>query len=149
MGKFSFSHITRHSIILVAAGLSFVAMGLSIQNYIVGGPRYELLVVARNVMPLDWWGWMFILSGLTATIFAHWPHIARTWGYIILTGVSVAWAMFYIMGTVLVKTRFDGLSQGAFWLLQGFIWWSISGLPDVAKNGKLRMFPWIASRKTN
>lgn len=143
MGNWSFSHITRHSIILVAAGLSFIAMGVSIRQYVPGGARWESLIVARNVMSLDWWGIVFIVTGAFVIMFAHWPHIARTWGYTILTGICGAWATFYLMGTIFAdRPVAAGLSNAAVWGFQAFIWWSISGLPDVAADVKVRMPLW-------
>ncbi len=79
---------TRESLVLVLAGLLFVAQGLSLMFYTASAPRWEALVIARNVMPLNWWGLFFIVCGVVATVTSRWPAEAHHWGYIILTGLS-------------------------------------------------------------
>lgn len=150
MKNFTFGHVTRHTVILVAAGLSFIAMGVSIREYLIDGPRYESLIIARNVMSLDYWGDVFIVAGVLVCIFAHWPHMARAWGYTILTGMCTAWAAFYLLGTLFADRPIAAnISQAAVWGLQGLIWWAISGLPDVAATRKARMPLWTGSRKND
>lgn len=147
-GFWSFGAITRHSIVLVVAGFSYVAMGFSIEYIVPGGPRWLALVVARNVMSLDLWGYVFMTLGLLVALLAHWPNRARTWGYTILTGLSVAWSMFYFLGVFFVDQKGSNISLGFVWGLQGFVWWAISGLPDIAANGKGRMPLWIKKEDT-
>lgn len=146
MSNWSFGKISRHSLILVVAGLSFVALGWSIQQYQPGGYRYQALSVAREVMSLSSWGYVFIALGLLVTIVAHWPNIGRVWGYTILTGLSLAWSMFYFLGAFSAAHLGDNLSSGIVWGLQAFVWWAISGLPDI-NQGMGRMPLWIGSRK--
>lgn len=147
-GVWSFGAITRHSLVLVIAGLSYAAVGSSITYIIPGGPRWQALVVARNVMDLDKWGYLFIAVGILVALIAHWPNRARTWGYTILTGISVAWSMFYFLGAFFVPQVGGNISLGFVWGLQGFVWWAISGLPDIAANGKGRMPLWIKKENT-
>lgn len=141
-GYWSFGVITRHSLILVVAGLSYVAMGFSIEFIVPGNNRWQSLVIARNVMPLDCWGYVFMTSGFLVALLAHWPNRSRTWGYTILTGLAVGWSMMYFLGAFFIDRPGSNISFGFVWGLQGFVWWAISGLPDIAVNGKGRMPLW-------
>lgn len=145
--KWRFGVVTRHSLVLVVAGLSYVAVGSSINYIVTGGPRWQALVVARNVMSLDAWGYVFIISGFLVAIIAHWPSQARTWGYTILTGLAAAWSMFYLLGAFFGPQPGSNISIAFVWGLQAFVWWAISGLPDIATNGKGRMPLWTTKKK--
>lgn len=125
---------TRHSLVLVVAGWSFVALGVSIRFYTPGGPRWESLIVARNFMPLGGWSIVFILAGVAVMASAVWPRTSRMWGYMLLTGLSAGWAMIYLFGMfILPYNDLDHFSAFLIWALQAFVWWAISGLSDTAR----------------
>lgn len=149
-GNWSFGQVTCHSLILVAAGITFIAQGFSVREYVINGPRWESLMLARDVMALDKWGIAWIMIGTLVFLFAHWPNMARTWGYTLLTGWCIGWGLFYIMGSPFVdRPLAAGMAHGIFWLAQGFIWWAVSGLPDVVATRNARMPLWIGSRKSD
>lgn len=147
--NWNFGQVTRHSLVLVVTGLSFIAMGVSFRYYVSGTPRWEALVVARNVMSIDAWSWVFITAGSLVVVIAHWPDRARIWGYSILTGLSLAWSAFYFMGTFFADSPGSNLSTAFVWGLQAFVWWAISGLPDVTATRKGWMPLWTGSRKSD
>lgn len=140
--KWVFSPVTRHSLILMVAGFTLIATGVSFHKYIPGAPRWEALVVARNVMTLDSWGKVFMGAGVLVVLLAHWKDLARIWGYSVLTGICVGWATFYFVGSFFAPDPVTNLSLGCVWAFQGFVWWAISGLPDTT-TWKVRMPLWV------
>lgn len=118
----------RHSLVLMVAGLVYVLIGLS---YILTEPtpsRALALKYALVLASVDVWGWVFILSGILSIISARWPPISETWGYTVLTGLSAAWAAFYLVGIVFGHSPTANISGVFSWGLIAFLWWAISGL---------------------
>lgn len=127
---------TRHSLVLAVAGLVYIGVGISINYYIVNGPRYNALIIARNIMPLDYWSILWIVIGFSILIASRWPpYFPDTWGYVILTGFSAGWGGFYGVGMFYVDVPLSNLSTALVWWLAAFLWWVISGLlnPQGAK----------------
>lgn len=118
----------RHSLVLMVAGLVFVLIGFS---YIFAEPtpaRMQALSIAVAWMPLKYWGYVFMLAGVLAIISSRWPPISKTWGYMVLTGLSAGWGAFYAMGVIFDHSPVANLSGTLSWGLIGFLWWAISGL---------------------
>lgn len=123
---------TRHSLVLLVAGLAYIGIGSAYYYIIPGGPRWEALVVARHWMPLDIWASVFVLVGFMSIISSRWPPFADSWGYAVLTGLSSGWGAFYFAGVIFDDSPVSNLTGGFVWWLVAFMWWAISGLmnPD-------------------
>lgn len=118
----------RHSLVLMVAGLVFVLVGIS---YILTEPtpsRLAALSVARSWMSFEAWGCVFIFAGFLAILSSRWPPVSKTWGYMVLTGLSAGWSAFYAMGVIFKDSPPSNLSGTLSWGLIGFMWWAISGL---------------------
>lgn len=123
---------TRHSLVLLVAGLVYTAIGFAYFFAPMEGRRSASLVVALNWMPIQGWASLFISAGILAVISSRWPPIADTWGYTVLTGLSAGWATVYAMGVIFEQSPTANLSAAFLWGLVAFMWWAISGLvnPD-------------------
>lgn len=113
---------------LLVAGAVYIAIGYT---YFTVGPspaRAEALKYALNVVSYDQWGVVWALCGVLAIISARWPPISETWGYIVLTGQSAAWALFYLTGMLFADAPWSNFSSVLAWGLVAFLWWAISGL---------------------
>jgi hypothetical protein len=120
--------VERHSIVLGVAGFVYIAIGYT---YFTVGPspaRAEALKYALNVIDYDMWGIVWMTCGVLSIISARWPPISETWGYLVLTGQSAAWALFYLVGIVFADAPVAGMSSVCAWGLVAFLWWAISGL---------------------
>lgn len=130
---------SRHSLVLLVSGLAYVATGIS---YILAAPtpaRLDALQIALlwtdpfNAWfePFAIWGCIFILTGLAAVLSSRWPPASETWGYTMMTGLSSAWGLFYLVG-VFFGSSPSNLSGFVAWCLLGFVWWAVSGLRNPA-----------------
>lgn len=118
---------SRHSVVLLVAGAAYSGVGLS---YIASDkeiPR-KALSVAVSWMPIQAWGWVFLIVGVFAMASCRWPSRSHKWGYIILTGLSSGWGSFYFMGVIFVGNPVSNISLGFVWYLLAFMWWAVSGL---------------------
>lgn len=144
-GDWVLGKLSRHSLILVVAGFTFAAVGYSFKYYEPGTQRWAGVVLAREIMDLRWWSTLFIVAGLLTSLVAHWPSVGRIWGYTILAALSTVWAAVYALG-ILWGAPKANISTAIIWSSQAFVWWAISGLPDISQ-GKARMPKWTGSRK--
>lgn len=118
----------RHGLVLMVAGLVYVLIGCS---YIfVEQPPSRLIALKAAFWRIDpeQWGVVFIFAGLLAIISSRWPPVSKTWGYMVLTGLSAGWAGFYLVGVLFFNTSLSNLSAAGTWGLIAFLWWAISGL---------------------
>lgn len=118
----------RHSLVLMVAGLVYIAIGV---NYILAEPttnRELALEVALNQAPMDFWGVVFVAAGLLSVVSSRWPPVAETWGYMVLTGLSLGWSVTYLTGVILMDSPMSNLSGAFTWGLLAFLWWAVSGL---------------------
>lgn len=124
---------TRHSLVLVVGGIIYIFIGLA--KILNGLPdeRRNALTFALDIMPIDYWGAVFILLGMFAILTSRWPAFTKTWGYAALTGFSVLWGLFHIEGIILTDASPESLSSGLLWLFVAFMWWAIGGLLDPTK----------------
>lgn len=121
-------HWTRHSLVLIVAGLIYVGIGYAFivsPGYVGKDPS---LKSALRVFSLDGWGVVYICTGALAMISAFSPIGKKAWGYMILTGLSSAWAVLYAMSVIFGDAPGITLLSGLIWFLLAFIWWAVSGL---------------------
>lgn len=119
---------SRHSLVLMVAGLVYTFIGIAYMVAVVEPERLISIRAGLRVMPLDGWGALFVLVGLGSMISAKWPPAAETWGYMALTGLSSAWASVYGLSILLEDAPPSGFTSTALWFLMAFLWWGISGL---------------------
>lgn len=127
--------IQTHSVVLMVAGLVYVAIGFT---YLTANPtpsRIQSLKYALNWLSYNDWGFVFILVGALSILSSRWPPVSETWGYFVLTGQSSAWALFYAAGVIFGNAPSSNLAAVLSWGLIGFMWWAISRLanPEIVK----------------
>lgn len=123
----------RHGLVLLVAGLVYVATGLSYILAEATPSRQVALGVALAWAPIAFWGAVFMAAGLLSIISSRWPTFAETWGYMVLTGLSAGWSATYAAGVIFFDSPAANLSGAFLWGLLSFLWWAISGLlnPDA------------------
>lgn len=120
----------RHGKILTGAGIVYALIGVA---WIAGKnneTRRVSLQVLLRIAPMEFWGGVFIFAGLLAIISSRWPPFADTWGYIVLTSLSVGWGTAYLVGILFLGSPWTNISGFLLWGLFGFLWWGISGLTN-------------------
>lgn len=119
----------RHSMVLAVAGTVYIAIGYT---YITQEPTPTRLVAIqyalRGPLTYEFWGYVWVFVGVLTIISSRWPPVSETWGYIVLTGQSAAWALFYGAGVLFGDSPSSNLSGLLSWGLIAFMWWAISGL---------------------
>lgn len=122
----------RHSLILLVVGFVYGMVGF---QYIFSEPskgREIALEMVLRLAPMEFWGSIFVVTGLLTVISARWPPFAETWGYMVLTGLSTGWSGTYLMGILVFNSPTTNYTQVLLWGCLAFIWWAVSGLlnPD-------------------
>lgn len=122
-----------HSMVLIVAGLVYIAIGIS---YVVATPTPERLrALEYALLWLDYnnWGYVWMLIGFLSIISSRWPPVSETWGYTALTGQASAWGLFYAASILFGDAPNSTISGVLSWGLIGFMWWAISRLvnPEV------------------
>lgn len=125
---------TRHSMVLFVAGLVYIGLGTAYASEVLSLERQKSLIVALNLMPIQAWGGLFILAGICALLSTRWPIASEKWGYIALTGLSLAWGSAYLFGVLLGLTPIQNITAALSWGLIGFLWYGISGLVNPPQN---------------
>lgn len=123
----------RHSLVLMVAGLCYIAIGASYIWTEATPSRNVALKLSLSWFPIQFWGCVFIIAGLMAVISSRWPPVAETWGYMVLTGLSAGWGGTYALGVIFLHSPPQNLSGAILWGLLGFMWWGISGLLNPEK----------------
>lgn len=128
---------TRHDSILSIGGIFYMMIGIGYSIEREGSNRQMALQALLRIAPMEFWGGVFIFCGALALISSRWPPIAETWGYVVLTGISMAWGTAYLTGVLLTKAPWANVGGFLVWSLIGCLWWSISGLrnPEPAGSG--------------
>jgi hypothetical protein len=124
---------TRHSLVLLVAGLCYFGVGFSYMFAEPGGGSYKNLAVARMWMPLHHWGLVFMFVAVLTMISSRWPPTADKWGYMVMTGLSAGWGAFYVMGVIFANVPTAAVSGAFVWWLLAFMWWAISGLVNPVR----------------
>jgi hypothetical protein len=122
----------RHSLILTIAGSAYMLTGAT---YILAAPtesRKVALSVALRWFPLEVWGLVFACVGLLSILSSRWPRLSDSWGYALLTALSLGWAATYAAGVIIENAPVGNLTGTVQWGLLSFLWWAIPGLvtPD-------------------
>lgn len=123
----------RHDVILLVAGLIYVLVGVS---YILrdepSPDQYIALEVLLRVASLKFYGGLFLAAGTLCMVSSRWPPHNDSWGYMILTGLSLGWGSAYLMGVIFLGSPWININGFFVWGLLGFLWWAVSGLlnPD-------------------
>jgi hypothetical protein len=122
----------RHSLVLLVAGLAYIAIGGAYIFPPITETRQVALEFAANWFPLKVWGMVFVMAGVLSVISSRWPPYSKTWGYTVLSGLSAGWAAFYAAGVLFGDAPTTNFSSTLVWGLIAFMWWAISGLinPD-------------------
>src|SRR5436190_21668610 len=100
MKPWGFRRWTRHSLILTFAGLMYIGIGIGFLNAPPLVEQDPSLHVALIWVTVDQWGFIYIGCGVLAMISAIWPQFSDKWGYVLLTGLSSAWAAFYCLAVI-------------------------------------------------
>lgn len=133
---------TRHSLVLMVAGLMYAMVGIS---YLVTGlddtrkvsvaGHLQFGHKALGVFDLDasdhaiwtFYAVNWIIVGALAMISSRWPPASETWGYTAMCSFSTFWSGCYLLS--LNSGSPDRVLSGALvWALLAFLWWAISGL---------------------
>lgn len=123
----------RHSLILTVAGFIYILIGAA---YVLAAPneaREVALQILLRIAPLHFWGGVFIFAGLLSIVSSKWPPLVETWGYMVLTGLSMGWGSTYLMGILFGNSPWVNINGCLLWSLLGFLWWAISGLANPEK----------------
>lgn len=128
----------RHGKILTGAGLVYALIGVVYIFAKANSNRELSLTVLLRLAPIQFWGSVFVLAGVLAIISSRWPPFADTWGYVVLTSLSVGWGSAYLMGMIFLKTPLTNISGFLVWSLLGFLWWGISGLTNPHRSEEER-----------
>lgn len=131
---------TRHSLVLLVAGLTYIGIGYAYLTSVAVSPEREVaLEVILNVMTFQQWGVVFVLVGCFVLVASRWPPASEKWGYSLLTGLATAWASGYVLSILFASSPISNISGAFVWGLVAFLWWAISGLnspPRVVINGR-------------
>lgn len=125
----------RHSLVLAVAGTVYLAIGYTYFNAGPSPARAVALKYALNWVDYETWGYVWMSVGVLSIISSRWPPISETWGYIVLTGQSAAWSLFYFAGILFGEAPWSNFTSVLAWALIAFLWWAISGLvnPNVLR----------------
>lgn len=124
-----------HSVVLTVAGCVYILVGVTYLTGEATPERIRSLIYALMWFNYHDWGWVWIGVGLLSIISSRWPPFSETWGYMVLTGQAMAWALFYGAGVVFADTPTSNLNGVLVWGLLGFMWIMVSKLvnPQVLK----------------
>lgn len=125
----------RHDLILLVAGIIYILVGVA---WVIAEPnhgREVALQILLSVAPMPFWGAVFIAVGTTCVVSARWPPVSETWGYVVLTSLSMGWGSAYLLGIVLGNSPWTNISGFLVWGLVSFMWWAVSGLKNPVRTG--------------
>lgn len=126
----------RHSTALMVVGILYIFIGY---QYMVAAPnagREKSLAVVLQFAPIPFWGSLFVFAGVLAIISTKWPPMAETWGYVVVTALSVGWAATYLTGIWFFHAPVTGYSQVFLWGTLGFMWMVFAGFPNPEKGAR-------------
>jgi hypothetical protein len=117
----------------MVVGLLYILIGFLYANAPSSRGREVSLAALLQVAPIGFWGSLFVISGLMAVISSRWPPLTATWGYMVLTGMSSAWSLGYLLSSAFFHAPWStNITQMFLWGILAFLWWAVSGLlnPD-------------------
>lgn len=128
-----YKHLGRRGSFLVIAGLGEAYQGIGFILEPPGDAQSKGLSALARIMPVTWWGWLWVVCGLVAVVSAFarvtdWPGYASV---VVPVGV---WSTSYLVGALA-----DGYARGLFVSLWYFNWllvmlWA-SRVPDFTDIG--------------
>lgn len=119
---------SRHSRVLLVAGMIYVAIGISYISAYKNVQKSPSLKVALSWLDLPFWIAIFLAVGFLVICSAFSRIGRKTWGYMLLAALSSTWAAFYILAFLFKGAPALTLVSGLTWLLLAFVWVQISGL---------------------
>lgn len=127
-------HWSRHSRILLGAGAIYIGIGVSYfytPKIYVKAPS---LKIPLQLLTLDQWGWVYIVSGIIAMVTAV-IRFPGPYGYMVLAALSSAWSAFYIAGVIFENAPKLTLVTGLIFGILAFVWVEVSGFiaPETVK----------------
>jgi len=97
--------------------------------------RQVALQALLRIAPIEFWGGVFIFAGILAIISSRWPQVVETWGYVVLTGISMAWGTAFLTGIVFTDSPRANIAGFLIFSTFGFLWNRISGLRNPEPTG--------------
>jgi len=114
-------------------------LGVFYMNSPNNANREVALQALLRIAPMTFWGGVFIFAGVLSIISSRWPRFAETWGYMVLTGLSLAWGTAYLTGIVFVNAPLSNLAGFLLFDLLGFVWLIVSGLRNPELPGVIHV----------
>jgi len=126
---------TRHDTILCIGGVMYIMLGLTYVIEPSSPNRQVALQALLRIAPIEFWGGVFIFAGILAIISSRWPQVVETWGYVVLTGISMAWGTAFLTGIVFTDSPRANIAGFLIFSTFGFLWNRISGLRNPEPTG--------------
>ena len=125
----------RHSLVVGIGGAVYLVYGAFFAAMPVNAQRRASLELALWA-PAELWGFIWIFVGGLALASTRWPPASETWGYTLMSSLSVLWASFYA-GGMFLGAPVTNVGGVLVWALLGVLWWGIAGLrnPDDMPKG--------------
>lgn len=123
----------RHSLVLMVGGIFYVSTGVTYAVTPLSEARKQALGIALDYAPMQFWGAIFVMSGLMAFVSSRWPPVSTSWGYMALAGLSAGWAATYAAGVILGDAPSGNLTGTFNWGLLAFLWWALPGFVNPDK----------------
>lgn len=127
----------KNAMVLMVAGLCYASIGAAYFLGDLNNDKMLALTFATKWLPMEIWGVIFIVVGLIASISAVWPPVVISWGYSLLSGISAAWAGFFLLGIIFTHNDLLYTINVALWTLLAFLWWAIGGWDAEMNKEKL------------
>lgn len=124
---------TRRGLCLWLFALTFVSIGM--MNYVLAPElpyaQVKSLSFAVDIMPLHYWGYGMVASGLIAALSSY-CHFGRDrYGFVILATYAAGWALVYISGFLFYDAGVRALVSSNVWFLFSGVLMAVSGFPNV------------------
>jgi hypothetical protein len=126
----------RHSTALMVVGILYIFIGYQYMVAPSNAGREKALMTVLQFAPLPFWGSLFVFAGALAIISTKWPPMAETWGYVVVTSLSVGWAATYLTGIWFFQSPKQNYSQVFLWGTLGFMWMVFAGFPNPEKGAR-------------
>jgi hypothetical protein len=130
---------TRHDLIQAIGGVMYIMLGLAYIMEPSNRGRQIALYALLRIAPIEFWGGVFVSAGLLALISSKWPPLVEAWGYVVLTGLSLAWGTAYLTGILFTDSPRANISGFLIFSTLGVLWWAISGLRNPEPVGALNV----------
>ena len=112
-----------HSMVLLVAGVIYILIGATYIFTPMTPSRAIALERAMSLLPIGFWGGLFMAVGLLCLLSSRWPPASETWGYSALSALSSGWA---VLGAL--SFAWAAAPSVLIFSLLAFLWWAISRL---------------------